>query len=225
MIQVLRIKINFEYLLQNFKKVEIQMEYKADETALVLIGFQNDYFSSNGALHSVIMATIEKNNILANTVELISQCLTLGVTVYNIPIYFSDNYCELNEPVGLLATLKEVGAFKKSAIGGQVVPEILEFGDKVIEVDGKTSFNAFSKTKLQENINLKNIKNVIFAGVVTSICIDSSARAAFELGYNCIIASDCIAGRSNIEDAFYSNEIFPLYSVVINSKLLIDNIK
>ena len=49
------------------------MKLNAKETALILIGFQNDYFNKKGALHSVIEKTALKNNIRLKTMVLESQ--------------------------------------------------------------------------------------------------------------------------------------------------------
>jgi nicotinamidase-related amidase len=198
---------------------------KINETALILIGYQNDYFAKDGILHSVVSSGIEENQVLENSLKLIEKCIDQGMHIINIPIYFSDDYCELEEPVGLLSTIKEVGAFKESTQGGAVIDEILSFGDKITDIRGKTGFNAFSKTDLNEYLKQKGIQNTVFAGVVTSICIDSSARAAFELGYNTMVLSDCIAGRSKMENNFYCSDIFPLYSKVVTSKEFLEDIE
>jgi len=190
---------------------------KADNTAIILIGFQNDYFSQDGLLNSIVAQNIDANNTLSNTLNLIDKAIELGVKIYNIPIYFSDDYCELEKPIGLLATIKEVGAFKESTKGGKIIDEFNKFGNKLIEVRGKTGFNAFNKTSLNAFLEMEKIENVVIAGVVTSVCIDSTARAAFEFGFNTIVLSDCIAGRSQSENDFYCSEIFPLYASIKTS--------
>ena len=63
----------------------------------------------------------------------------------------------------------------------------------------------------------------MIAGVVTSICIDSTGRAAHERGYRVSILKDCTAGRTSFEQNFYCENIFPLYASVIESKELLQN--
>jgi nicotinamidase-related amidase len=124
----------------------------------------------------------------------------------------------------LLAQIKDLQAFRSGAKVGDVIDEIKQFGDKITEVQGKTNFNAFSKTQLHNKFQELDIKNVVFAGVVTSICIDSSARASFELGYHTTIISNAIAGRSQAENDFYCNDIFPLYATVKMTDAMIKEI-
>ncbi|MBL4651851.1 MAG: isochorismatase family protein [Flavobacteriales bacterium] len=62
------------------------------------------------------------------------------------------------------------------------------------------------------------ITDVVIAGVVCSICIDSTRRSAFERGYKITMLNDCISGRTVFEQKFYCENVFPLYDNVIDSK-------
>ncbi len=64
---------------------------------------------------------------------------------------------------------------------------------------------------------------MVIAGTVTSICIDSGGRAAHERNYRVTILSDCISGRSNFEQDFYCEQIFPLYANVIGYQTLLQD--
>ena len=66
---------------------------------------------------------------------------------------------------------------------------------------------------------------MVLAGVVTAICIDSTARSAFELGYQVSVLSDCTAGRSNYEQEFYCDEVFPLYAQVMTHSDLLEQLR
>ena len=61
-------------------------------------------------------------------------------------------------------------------------------------------------------------------GVVSSVCIDSTARSAFERGYNVTILSDCTAGRTIFEQDYYCENIFPIYANVIDHKTFLEKI-
>ncbi len=55
---------------------------------------------------------------------------------------------------------------------------------------------------------------------MTSICIDSTGRAAHERGYRVSVLKDCTAGRTDFEQDFYCDKVFPLYAQVIDSEEL-----
>lgn len=184
------------------------------KTAILLVGYQNDYFAEDGILHKVIEANAAENRVLDNTLELLDQYSDTDALFINLPILFSPDYHELQNPAGLLALIKEVGAFRRNTTGGAVSPEIMSLGDRVQHLEGKTGFNAFLGTKLETTLKENGVDHVILAGVVTSVCIDSTGRAAAELGFSVTVASDCSAGRSQTEHEFYCENIFPLYAEV-----------
>lgn len=191
-------------------------------TAIVLIGFQNDYFSEQGVLREFIENSVTK--ILTNTVALLDRLQATEATLISTPIYFTPDYSELLNPVGILKVVKEVGAFRKDTLGAATISELTQYGERILTVEGKRGLNAFHSTHLEQELLKRSITDVVLAGVVTSICIDSTARSAFERGFKVHVLSDCTAGRTQYEQDFYCSEVFPLYANVITSQALIESL-
>ncbi|MEM6450392.1 MAG: cysteine hydrolase family protein [Cyanobacteria bacterium P01_D01_bin.105] len=191
-------------------------------TALLLIGFQNDYFSPTGILHSVIEASAKAVKTVENTKKLVEQLVATPVTIISTPIFFTTDYAELVEPVGILNTIKEVGAFKQGTSGSETIQELLPFQDDILEVPGKRGFNAFINTNLDDILREKGITHLVIAGAVTSICIDSTGRSAHEKGYKVSVLSDCTSARTTFEQSFYLEDVFPLYAETITANQLLD---
>lgn len=187
------------------------------KTAILLIGFQNDYFAADGVLHGVIEANASSRGVLQRTLALLERERDTDKPIINLPILFSPDYSELREPTGLMAKIRDVGAFRRDSSGGAVSPEIAAFGSRIENVIGKTGFNAFHGTDLHQRLQELGVEEVVLCGVVTSVCIDSTGRAANELGYRVTILSDCTAGRSDMEHDFYCEDVFPLYASVVRS--------
>ena len=188
------------------------------KTAVILVGYQNDYFSPSGLLHEFVGESIRVNNTLGNTVQLIED-LPEFVPLIATPIHFTQNYSEIvDEPVGILKIVKDVGAFQENAPGSEMITELKAFGDRIEIVEGKRGFNAFAYTDLDEVLQMNDIEHVVIAGAVTSVCIDSTGRYAQELGYRVSILSDCTAAKSVFEQSFYCESIFPVYANVITSQ-------
>lgn len=187
-------------------------------SAVLLIGFQNDYFAADGILHQVLESSEQTADVLNRTLSLLSSLEERDVPAISVPILFSADYSELTNPVGLMAQIRDIGAFQRDSSGGAEVPELMALGDRVEHVYGKTSFNAFNGTKLHERLQELGVEHLIICGVVTSVCIDSTGRAASELGYRVTVVSDCIVGRSAVENEFYCESVFPLYAELSKSE-------
>ena len=193
------------------------VHYDLEGTAVILIGFQNDYFASDGLLEGALEDSAGRSKMLANTQQMLERLKDSPALIISTPIVFTVDYRELSEPTGILEVIKDVGAFRHGEKGSETIPEVAQYGDRILEVPGKRGLNAFSNTELDEILRDRGISDVVIAGVVTSICIDSTGRAAHERGYRVSILGDCTAGRSAFEQDFYCEKIFPLYAKVIES--------
>jgi nicotinamidase-related amidase len=190
-------------------------------TAIIFIGYQNDYFAENGILRGAIEESATTSEVLANSLALLEAVSKSDMTLIQTPIHFTPEYSELKNPVGILKVIRDVGAFQESQPGSAVIDTFAAYGDRIQTIAGKRGLNAFSNTQLDHTLISKGIENVVLAGAVTSICIDSTGRAAHERGYKVFVLEDCTAGRSNFEQTFYCENIFPLYAEMISSKDLI----
>ena len=189
------------------------MNYK--NTALILVGFQNDYFSPNGILRNIVEESRKVTNILSNTMHLITGLVNTPTSIVATPIMFTSDYQELEpEPVGILSVIKELRAFQADQPGSETIPELLSFGDRIDYIVGKHGLNAFSNTELANYLYDRDIKHVVVAGTVTAVCVDSTARCAAELGFHVAILRDCTSSRTVFEQEFYCKHIFPIYANV-----------
>jgi nicotinamidase-related amidase len=146
------------------------------------------------------------------------------MTIISTPIILTSDYRGLAESVGILGTIKESGAFKAGSEGADTIPEILEFGDRILYVNGKQGFNGFSNTQLDAVLKERGIRHLLLAGMITSLCIDSTGRAAYERGYRVTILSDCVSARTPAEQEFYCQNIFPLYADVMDNKQIFEEL-
>ena len=55
--------------------------------------------------------------------------------------------------------------------------------------------------------------------------MDSTGRTAAELGYDVTILTDCIYGRTFVEDRFYIDQIFPLYANTATSTNVLEQLQ
>jgi nicotinamidase-related amidase len=55
--------------------------------------------------------------------------------------------------------------------------------------------NSFRDTPLLEILRNVHIDNLVICGAMSHMCIDATTRAAFDLGFNCVVAEDACATR------------------------------
>ena len=194
------------------------------DTALILIGFQNDYFADDGILKDFIDESAQETEVMANSLNLVKRAAKTDLMMIQTPILFRDDYSELGDPVGILRAIKEVGAFKRNGKGGAVIDELQGYGDRIQTVVGKHGLNAFSNTELETTLREGGVKNIVLAGAITSICIDSTGRSAHEKGFRVYVLNDCTCGRTQMEQDFYCEQVLPLYAEVLSSNVVLDSL-
>lgn len=65
--------------------------------------------------------------------------------------------------------------------------------------------NAFRETNLLEMLNEWGIERVVICGMMTHLCVDATARAASDLGFQILVAEDACATR----DLKYGGTVVP----------------
>lgn len=191
-------------------------------TALILVGYQNDYFAADGILRGVVEEPNRVDSVLANSLALVGAMARTSTPIIATPIVLTPDYRALANSVGILDTIKASGAFKAGSPGAETIPELLAFGDRITYVSGKVGFNAFSNTDLDRVLKQLGITHILVAGMVTSLCIDSTGRAAYERGYRVTVLSDCTSARTRAEQDFFCQNIFPLYGGVLDSRHVVE---
>ena len=119
-----------------------------ERTALLMIGYQRDWFAEDGVLHSVIEETARIKGTLQHTSDLLEGIQDSPITIISSPFCFTGSYDELEDPIGILKIIRDTEAFKPGAKGSEAIDMVADYGDRVIEVPGRTGFDAFNDTNL-----------------------------------------------------------------------------
>lgn len=182
------------------------------ETAVVLIEFQNEFASPSGGLYEAVKEVLEKNQTIPNTVDLVAKARAKGVQLIYVPIAFSEDYREMQPvPFGILKGVKDGKLFIKGSKAAEIIDELKpQAGDLVLE--GKRGLCGFASTNLDFTLRQHGFKNVALAGFLTNVCVESSMRSAYDLGYNVITLTDCTATTSLEIQEFTVKTNYPIYS-------------
>jgi nicotinamidase-related amidase len=88
----------------------------------------------------------------------------------------------------------------------EFVPGLEEEGDIRIH---KRQWGAFTGTPLDLHLRRRGISTIVLGGIATNFGVESTARHAWELGYDLVIVEDACSSRSAELHDFAIQNIFP----------------
>jgi nicotinamidase-related amidase len=84
--------------------------------------------------------------------------------------------------------------FLPNSVGAQIHESVTPAsGEAVFQ---KNHPNSFLKTPLLQHLRDHQLSQLVIAGMMTHMCIDTTARAAADLGFKCVLAHDACATRA-----------------------------
>ena len=185
---------------------------KPENTALVLIEFQNDFTTPGGTLHDAVKSVMEQSDTVDHAVAAADAVRKAGGSVLHVPISFAPGYGEItSHPYGILAGVVSSTSFVRGGWGAEICEELTPVdGDIVIE--GKRGLDAFGSTNLDFVLRSKGIDTVVLAGFLTNCCVESTMRSAYEKGFEVITLTDAVGATSPEEHANAITYDYPMFS-------------
>lgn len=86
----------------------------------------------------------------------------------------------------------------------------------------RSGLSVFADTDLTDLLRERGIATIVFAGVATTFGVESSVRAAYDLGFHVIVASDAITDLRVETHEHALQFVFPAIAQVSTSSELVD---
>eukprot|EP00555_Chaetoceros_dichaeta_P003528 CAMPEP_0198250078 /NCGR_PEP_ID=MMETSP1447-20131203/1393_1 /TAXON_ID=420782 /ORGANISM="Chaetoceros dichaeta, Strain CCMP1751" /LENGTH=255 /DNA_ID=CAMNT_0043934853 /DNA_START=53 /DNA_END=820 /DNA_ORIENTATION=+ len=218
---ILRSQDGSSQAMSNEEESKTEMSLMAEETALVLIEYQNEFTTAGGALHEAVKECMEKTGTLENSKKVMDAARSAGCKIIHLPIAFEEGHLEIsNNSYGILAGVKEGGIFKVGTSGAEIC-EMMKPAEGDIVAKGKNGLCGFASTNLDFLLRQNKITNVVLGGFLTNCCVESTMRTAYEKGYNVYTMKDCCAATSvEGQEAAYEHT-FGMFSIPTTSDEII----
>jgi nicotinamidase-related amidase len=164
-------------------------------TALVLIDLQNGIMGRTTAPYST-------GEVMKRSAELAVALRAGGGTIVYVRVDVNDMLHHTADAPG-----RDPNAPPLPAIASELAPGCgFEPGDVLVT---KRSWGAFYGTDLDLQLRRRFIRTVILGGVATNMGVESTARAAYDHGYNLVFAEDAMSGLAAEAHTFAIETIFP----------------
>lgn len=176
-----------------------------EKTALVIIDLQKMILARDTKPHSADQV-VDRNAKLADAVR------SAGGLVVCVHVSFSPDFQD-----------RLTQTTDQPAIGGtpqpgydEIAPELKPAAERTITVR-KRQWGAFHGTDLDMQLRRRGIDTILLTGISTNIGVESTARSAYEHGYQLYLVTDAMACMSVEEHDHTIKHIFPRIGHVCSS--------
>ena len=167
-----------------------------EHTALVVIDLQRGIVGMPAAPH-------QASAVVARAAAVADACRSRGAFVVLVHVGPSADGRDALRP-----TVDEPAAWPSPPPGwDEIVPELgPRDGDHVVR---KRQWGAFYGTDLDLQLRRRRIETILLCGISTNLGVESTARAAYERGYQQVFVEDACSARAAEDHAFVLRTVFP----------------
>jgi nicotinamidase-related amidase len=185
--------------MAGIKALPFSFPLRRKSVALIVIDMQRDFAEPGGFGESLGNDVSHVTAIVSDVKRLIEGFRAAGLPVIHTQECHRPDLSDLPPAKRNRGTptlrIGDVGPMGRILISGEpgtaILPELAPIdGEIVIEKPGKGAFYA---TPLGETLKARGIEQLVFAGVTTEVCVQTTMREANDRGYECLLVEEATA--------------------------------
>jgi nicotinamidase-related amidase len=182
--------------MATIKARPFDFELKPEKTALIVIDMQRDFVEPGGFGETLGNDVTRLQAIIPATAALIAGFRKAGLTIVHTRECHRADLADCppakKDRGNPKLRIGDAGPMGRILISGEpgadIVPELYPIeGEIVLDKPGKGAFYA---TPLGDMLKERGITQLVFAGVTTEVCVQTTMREANDRGYECLLAED-----------------------------------
>ena len=178
-----------------------ELDINKEKTAIVVIDLQK-------GIAAIATEPYNAQKVIENTAAILNSVRKNNMSVFLVHVSPSPDLKDALRPIA--ETSFPMSGFNPS--WSEFVPELnIQSSDFLIT---KHQWGAFYGTELDLQLRRRGIDTIILCGVATNMGVESTARFAFEYGFNQILVEDAMAARSKEEHEYPIKYIFPRLGLI-----------
>ena len=193
-------------------------QFQASKTALIVVDVQNDFCHKDGVFSKYRKVDLEHvEQSVVNLSALIERCRQIKVSV----IFVRAIHSPWTDSSSWLTRMRGSGGkmqiCRQGSWGSEFYKVAPEEGECIVT---KHRYSAFFGTDLDLILKSRGIDHILLTGVVTNVCVETTARDGFNRDYHILFVEDCCGAYDLSEHAATLSNIERYFGTVTTSKSL-----
>ncbi len=173
------------------------------QTALIVVDMQNAYASKDGYMDRAGFDIAHTAAAVAGVQRALASCRAAGMTIVYLQNGWDARYVEAGGPGS--PNWHKSNAIRTMRAQPELEGRLLSKGGwdyALLEsvrpqeqdiVVAKTRYSGFFNSTLDGLLRARGIRTLLFSGIATNVCVESSLRDAYHLEYFCVLLEDACA--------------------------------
>ena len=176
-----------------------------ETTAVMVVDMQNDFGSQGGLFDRMGIDISPIQAVIAPIARVLTSARRAGCPIVYLKMGFRPDLSDagpgdgpnrlkhrqhIGEPI-LAPDGRQSRILIRDTWNTDIVPALKPEPEDVVIY--KHRFSGFFETDLHAHLRQLSIKNLIFTGCTTSVCVESTLRDAMFRDYSCLLLADCTA--------------------------------
>ncbi len=199
-------------------KKRIITQLRPGKTALVVVDIQNDFCHVEGVFGKKGFDLSHVEGAVNNLLPFIAQCRQLGMPVVFVRTIHSE-WTDSDPWIGRLGGAgKQMMICRPDTWGAEFYKVQPQAGDFITT---KHRFSGFVGTDLDLVLRGKGMQTLVFTGFTSNVCVETTARDAFNRNYYVIFVDDCCEAPLPGEHESAIHNISNYFGLVADSKTVL----
>lgn len=186
-------------------------EFEPNKTALIIVDMQRDFIESGGACDMLGADVKLLQSVVPHVCQLLAFARKVGLRVVHTRYGFKRDLSNLSPAIrmqsraagGEYGTPGPLGLmFVEGEAGFGIIPALMPLSNELVV--NKPTFGVFAGSDLHSQLSQEGIDHLIFCGVTTQCCVESSIREAVDRNYFVLTVHDaCAAFEPALHEATF----------------------
>ena len=190
------------------------------KTALLIIDMQKHFLDGTNDFFAGVRQQVSQANVIGNTAQVLEAARAAKLPIYHITTGHKADRSDVMPTITDMQSTAKLPHLVEGSGAAEIVDELQPVAGENIVF--KRRHGAFYQTDLEMLLKTGGVDTLLFAGILTDVCVAITFYQARMRDYHVIILSNCCASSTKERHDYFIDNMFPRHARVRTSPQIIE---